>query len=143
MTEVNFHHGADDVLGYACRLLQKAQRHGARVTVTGAAPALQALDAALWSFEPLSFLPHRRLRAGDKPAEHYADTPIWLVEQPADAPSHEVLVNLGPALPVGFESYARLFEIVGRADDERRAGRERLQHYRSRGYAVVLHQIDA
>jgi DNA polymerase-3 subunit chi len=141
MTEVNFHHGADDPLAYACRLLLKAHRRGARVSVTGAAPALQALDAALWSFDALSFVPHLRLRAGERPAERLADTPIWLVEQPGDAPMHEVLVNLGPALPVGFESYARVFEIVGRSDDERQAGRERLRHYRSRGYEIALHEV--
>ncbi len=141
MTEVNFHHGAGDPLVYACRLLLKAQRSGARVAATGAAPLLQALDVALWSFDPLSFVPHLRLRAGERPAARLADTPIWLVDQPGDASQHEVLVNLGPQVPSGFESYLRLFEIVGRADDERQAGRERLRHYRSRGYEIVLHEL--
>ena len=75
--------------------------------------------------------------------ERLAPTPIWLVERPEQAPSHEVLVNLGPAIAPGFESFERLFEIVGTDEDARAAGRERLRHYRSRGYEIQLHEVRA
>ena len=143
MTEVNFHHNAGDPLDYACRLLHKAHQRGARVAVTGAAPALGRLDELLWTFEPLAFVPHARLRGGEAPSERLAPTPIWLVERPEQAPSHEVLLNLGPAVATGFESFERLFEIVGNDEDARAAGRERLRHYRSRGYEIQLHEVRA
>jgi DNA polymerase-3 subunit chi len=143
MTEINFHHGAADPLAYACRLLAKAQQRGARVAVTAELPTLQALDAALWSFDPLAFVPHGRLRPGERPAARLAATPVWLVEQPGDAPHHEVLVNLGAEVAGGFESFERLFEIVGQADEARQAGRQRLRHYRDRGYEIKLHEVGA
>ena len=80
MTEVSFHTGVSDVLGYACRLLRKAARKGARVAVCGEAALLQQLDRALWTFDPLDFTPHARLAAGAVPAPRLAATPIWLIE---------------------------------------------------------------
>lgn len=140
MTEIIFHHGAADPLGYACRLLLKAHGAGARVAVTASAEVLGRLDVMLWTFEPLAFVPHVRLRAGDTPAPRLAATPVWLVERAADAPHHEVLVNLGPGIADGFESFERLSEIVGAGDDDRRAGRQRWRYLESRGYAIKPHE---
>jgi DNA polymerase-3 subunit chi len=142
MTEINFHHGVHDPLAYACRLLLKAQQRGARVAVTGEEHMLERLDKELWTFDPTSFVPHRRLR-GTPDGAAPADTPVLLVERAADAPHHEVLVNLGTQVAPGFESFERLFEIVGSADEARAAGRARLRHYRSRGYEIVLHEVRA
>ena len=143
MTEVNFHHGAADLLGYACRLLQKAHERGARVAVTGAPRLLGQLDLVLWTFEPLAFVPHARLLAGEAPVARLAATPIWLLDQALDAPHHEVLVNLGPELAAGFESFERLFEIVGRDEADKQAGRQRWRQLESRGYAIRPHAVRA
>lgn len=137
MTEVQFHTGMADPLAYACRLLRKSQRSGARVAVTAEPAALDRLDVLLWTFEPLEFLPHARLRAGAQPAPRMAGTPIWLVDRPLEAPSHEVLVNLGPELGAGFESFERLFELVGCEPDEAVTGRRRWQQLKARGYRVT------
>ena len=97
MTEIAFHLGAADPLGYACRLLRKALARGATPVVTAPPEALAQLDRLLWTFDPLEFLPHVRVaagRAGDL-APRLRATPLWLVERPLDAPHHEVLVNLG------------------------------------------------
>jgi DNA polymerase-3 subunit chi len=139
MTEINFHHGVADPLAYACRLLLKAQQRGARVAVVAEADVLERLDLQLWTFDDTSFVPHRRLRGNAEPAR--AETPIWLLEQAADAPHHDVLVNLGPQVATGFETFERLFEIVGSADEERAAARARLRHYRNRGYEIRLHEV--
>jgi DNA polymerase-3 subunit chi len=139
MTEINFHHGVADPLGYACRLLAKAYARGARVVVTGPPPLLERLDQALWTFEALEFVPHARLRRGAEPGARLAETPIWLLDSALEAPHHEVLLNLGDEVTAGFERFERLFEIVGQDDASRQAGRERLRHYRGRGYEIKLH----
>ncbi|RZT93863.1 DNA polymerase III subunit chi [Rivibacter subsaxonicus] len=140
MTEVTFHTGVGDRLAYACRLLRKAQRGGARIAVTGEASSLAELDRALWSFDPLAFVAHVRLPAGAQPTPaQRAATPIWLVEHAADAPAVPVLVNLGPEVAVGFESFERLIEVVGDAAEERLAGRQRWKHYADRGYTLLHH----
>lgn len=138
MTEIEFHTGLDDPLGFCCRLLRKATGVGARVVVHAEAAQAEQLDRMLWVFDPLSFVPHARLgAAGGSSAP--AETPVWIVQRLADAPHHEVLVNLAPDVAPGFESFARLIELVGAAPDEADAGRRRWRHYGARGYAIRHH----
>jgi hypothetical protein len=47
MTEVAFHFNAPDKLGYVCRFVRKALRHGAQVTVTAQPGVLAHLSARL------------------------------------------------------------------------------------------------
>ena len=136
MTEVQFHSGLADPLGYACRLLRKSQRVGARVAVAGDAALLDRLDVELWTFEPGSFVPHLRVKAGQSVARRLQDTPIWLADDVAEVPHHAVLVNLGPTLCTGFERFERLIELVGNDAEAAAAGRVRWQHFKSRGYPL-------
>jgi DNA polymerase-3 subunit chi len=145
MTEVNFHTNVPHLLGYACRLLRKASRQGAQVVVTAPAATLAALDTALWTFDPIEFVPHLLHVPGTAIAERLRATPVWLVQHAADAldaTRHEVLVNLGPEAPEGFESFAKVFEIVSTDGDAVAAGRLRWKHYASRGYAVKHHEVN-
>jgi DNA polymerase-3 subunit chi len=133
VTEIEFHTRVADPLGFACRLLRKAHAKGARVVVhAGNAAQATALDRALWTFDPLAFVPHAR--AGT-PAP--AATPIWIVERLAEAPHHDVLLNLADDVAAGFETFARLIEVVGA--DAAEAGRRRWRHYSARGYPVLHH----
>jgi DNA polymerase III subunit chi len=141
VTEVSFHFNVADRLSYACRLLRKAVHKGAKVAVTAPPPTLSALDRALWTLAPTDFVPHARLAPGTAPAPRLAPTPIWLLDSVADAPQREVLLNLGREIPVGFESFERIIEIVSTDDDDRAAGRERWKHYASRGYAITRHEV--
>lgn len=140
MTEVNIHHGAQDPIAYACRLLQKAYLRGTRVTVCGDVELLRQLDVALWTFDATAFVPHASLRSGAQRPARLAPTPIWLVDRPDDAPEAPVLVNLGPEIAPGFESFERLFEIVGSDDASRQAGRQRWRYLQSRGYEIRAHE---
>jgi len=147
MTEISFHTGVPDVLGYACRLLRKAVKKGSRVAVCADAALLAQLDRALWTFDPTDFTPHRRLAPGAPPPARFAATPVWLLEGADaplhDSPVHEVLVNLGPDAVPGFESFERVLELVGREPHAVDAGRRRWRHYAERGYAVVHHPVKA
>jgi DNA polymerase-3 subunit chi len=140
-TEVEFHTGVADKVGFACRLLRKAYRRGARVLVTAPRDVLALLDRELWTFEERDFVPHVRLAPGAS-AAMVRRTPIWLVEEldgaaPAGAP--DVLVNLGAPAPRDLTPFARLIEVVAAEPDEEDAGRERWRDYRARGLPVVHH----
>jgi DNA polymerase-3 subunit chi len=143
MTEVSFHFNVPDRTDYVCRLLRKATRKGANVTVTGPSTVLAHFDRALWTFDPLEFLPHVTLRQGQTVAAVLAQTKLWLVEEPAQAVYHEVLVNLGEQAPVGFESFERVIEIVSADESDRNAARARWKHYAARGYAIEKHEVAA
>lgn len=140
MTEVSFHVNVSEPALYACRLLRKATRQGSVVVVTAAGTVLEQLDRALWTFEPADFVPHVLLPAGGAFDSRLRPTKVWLTERPADAPCHEVLVNLGRAAPDGFESFDRLIEIVSNRADELDLARGRWAHYKSRGYALKRHE---
>lgn len=127
--KVEFHSGVTDKLAAACRLLHKAQAAGATVVVCGERAVLDRLDAVLWTFEPQSFVPHARLKAGAVPAPRLACTPTWLVDDAAAVPSREVLLNLGPAMVEGWQDFARVIEIVSADPADADAGRQRWRHY--------------
>lgn len=134
MTEVTFHFNAPDKLGYACRLLRKAVAAGAKVAVTGDDAVLRELDVALWTFSPLEFVPHC-LGSACPPAV-LAASPVVLVESALTAPHQHVLVNLGAAVPEGFERFERLIEVVTVQEQDRQNARGRWKHYADRGYAI-------
>src|SRR3569623_803222 len=110
MTGVEFHFNAPDKVGYACRLLRKAVGKGAKLVVTGEPALLRELDTALWTFSPLEFLPHC-YGASSGPAV-LAASPVILSDVAHVAPHQQVLVNLGAAVPEGFERFERLIEVV-------------------------------
>ena len=141
MTEVTFHFNAPDKTAYACRLLRKAFGTGAKVVVTGDPGLLRELDTALWTFSPLEFVPHC-LGAGSTPAV-LAASPVVLSESPRSAPHQQVLVNLGSAVPEGFERFERLIEVVTVDEQERQHARRRWKHYADRGYAIMRHDLAA
>jgi DNA polymerase-3 subunit chi len=141
MTEVSFHFNVPDAQGYACRLLRKATRQGTQVTVTGEGSVLAGLDRALWSFDPIEFLPHLLLRRGEAVAERLRGTPVCLAEDLSGALHHDVLVNLGNDAPAGFETFARVIEIVSTDAQDRAAARERWKHYAQRGYSIKRHEV--
>jgi DNA polymerase III subunit chi len=134
MTGVEFHFNAPDKVGYACRLLRKAVGKGARLVVTGEPALLRELDTALWTFSPLDFVPHCYGDSGG--AAVLAASPVVLSQAAHAAPHHEVLVNLGPAVPEGFERFERLIEVVTTDEDDRVQGRRRWKHYADRGYEI-------
>ncbi len=141
MTEITFHFNVFDRAAYACRLVRKATRRGAQVALTAAADVLNRLDRELWTFDPVEFVPHLRLGPAEGVAERMRPTKVWLVDDASTAPHHDVLVNLGRAAPGGFESFAKLIEIVSTAEENRVDARLRWKHYASRGYPIVRHEV--
>jgi len=142
MTEIAFHFNVPDKLAYACRLLRKAYAGGGPAGVVAPAQTLQALDAALWSFSALDFIPHC---AASAPADVLAASPIVLAPDCAAlAHAHAgVLVHLGSEVPTGFERFARLIELVDASDADRAQARLRWRHYAKLGYAIAQHDLAA
>lgn len=138
MTEIAFHFNVPDKIGYACRLLRKAHLSGARVAVTGAEEQLTQLDTALWTFAPHEFIPHCRW---DSAPELVTASAIVLAESLARAPHHDVVLNLGSEVPLGFERFERLIELVSSLVEDRHGARSRWRHYSERGYAIVQHNF--
>jgi DNA polymerase III subunit chi len=138
MTQLEFHTGITDVMGYGCRLLRKAYRRGTRVIVCGEAERLSRLDVLLWTFEQLEFIPHLRVRRGESPSAAMQRTPIWLIDTGVAWPPAEVAINLGDEPLNQPERVARVLELVGNEPAAVQAGRARWRHYASQGLMPVL-----
>jgi DNA polymerase-3 subunit chi len=137
MTEVEFHTGVADPVAFACRLLRKAWRSGARVLVTAPAARLAELDRALWTFDEREFLPHVRM-PGAAPAVA-ARTPVWLATSAAVPGAPALVVNLDAEAPGDTGALERLIEIVAAEPDEADRGRARWRAYRSAGLVIKHH----
>lgn len=138
MTEVAFHFNAPDRVAYACRLLRKAVSSGAKIVVAGLPDTLQQLDAELWTFSATDFVPHCLL---DSEAALVAASPVILAASTAAVPHLQVLLNLGPLVPGGFERFERVIEVVCLDDEDRQLARGRWKHYADRGYAITRHDL--
>lgn len=131
MALVEFHTGVADRLGYACRLLRKAYRKGARVQVTAEPADLAALDQALWTLDERDFIPHVRLSTAH--AGVAARTPLWFATQAVAEDAPRVLVNLGAELPQRLDTLERIIEIVGNETEDVAGGRARWRAYKAAG----------
>ncbi len=144
MTEVSFHFnvsgGQRGKLHYACRLLHKAHTQGAHVGVLGEPQTLAALDAALWTFDAHSFIPHCAAAASE-PLRRAS--PIMLASECAALARFDVLLNLAPEVPPGFERFGRLIELVSQEEADRAQARTRWRYYAERGYRIQRHDTAA
>lgn len=139
MTSVAFHTGVPDPVDYACRLLRKACRQGARTVVTAPAATLDRLDQALWLFEQEAFIPHLRVRRREDVTDRNRRTPVWLSESARVAVEATVWVNLGADAEVAFDGFERVIEVVGDDSAEVETGRVRWRRYVAAGLTPVNH----
>ena len=132
MTQVFFYHGAADKIAAACALLSGAYAKKKPMLVFAPEKEVaNSVDRMLWTQPALSFVPHCR---ADSPLA--AETPILITDSLETLPQDERLMNLSQLVPPGFSRFQSLIEVVGQADDERAAARDRVKFYKDRGYEV-------
>lgn len=132
MTQVFFYHGASDRLAAACALLKGSWAKRRAITVYAPEkPLADSVDRMLWTLEQLSFIPHCR---SDSPLA--AETPILIAHRLDNISQRERLMNLSAEIPPGFERFDSLVEVVGQAEADRLAARERVRQYKERGCDV-------
>ena len=152
---------------FACRLAHRAIADGGQAHVrTASAEATAVLDALMWSYPEGRFLPHTTMRedealSGEGNARAAvsregrpraavsgeghprAPGPKALVrighEEPPPGPD-ELLINLGTDVPVFFDRFQRVCEVVPAPEVD--AGRTRYSQYRRRGYPLHHHELD-
>lgn len=134
MTRIDFHTNIPDKLSYACRLARKAYASRAKLVLLAETPAQAAeLNEALWTLSGTDFIPH--VMAGDPLA---AETPVIVTaDERAELPHHDMLVNLTRRTPLGFDSFARVFEIISTDEEDAAAGRARYVAYKRQSYPLT------
>jgi DNA polymerase-3 subunit chi len=137
MTQIDFYTHVEDKLKTACQVSAKAYGRGLKVTVfCPDRDTAHRFDRLLWTASQTGFVPH--CAADDALAR---ETPVIVDCQGDNLLHDEVLINLRPECPSFFGRFQRLVEIVGRAEDDRAAARERFRFYRDRGYEIRTHDL--
>jgi DNA polymerase-3 subunit chi len=121
----------------ACRLIEKAFRQGHKVYLhTASEEETRILDDLLWTFRQGSFVPHE-LHPGAS-----AEAPVIIGHGSAPETMADVLVNLSPEVPAGFDRFARLAELIDQDEAVKRAGRRRYKIYQEQGHEIQTHHLD-
>jgi DNA polymerase III subunit chi len=138
MARIEFHFNAPGLVNYACRLLRKVQGRGMRAQVLGHASTLAQLDQGLWTFSTLDFVPH----CGVQAPEHMLQASTVLLTEVPHADWHrQVLINLGDAVPEGFDRFERIIEVVTVDELHRSQARDRWREYARMGHELVRHDL--
>jgi DNA polymerase III subunit chi len=132
LTQVFFYHGASDKIAAACALISGAWTKRKHLLVYAPEkPVADSVDRILWTNAQLSFIPHCR---ADSPLA--AETPILIADRLTEITQSERLMNLSNEIPPGYSRFQSLIEVVGQAEDERLAARERVRQYKEQGCDV-------
>ena len=138
MTRIDFYvlqaQQAEERLQFAVRLAEKAWQQNCKVLiVAGDTLMAENLDKLLWCIKPESFIPHSRdLATAD---------PVMICLGTNDPPHRELLINLAPGAPSGFEYFQRVAEIVVQIPEILATTRLHYSHYRERGHNVNTHKL--
>ena len=148
--QVSFHTGVPDVVAYALRLVRKAAGQRSAVRVVGDPAVLDALDEALWTESPESFLPHVRLKGEQADAmaasASVRHASVWLVDADLSIEGPQALdgalrafVNLGGSPPGKLQQWDKIIELVGADSASRESGQARWRYYRAEGLEPSHH----
>lgn len=124
----------------ACRLTEKAVDQQYEVLInTRSDDESTRLNDLLWTFSQGSFVPHRMIGNDSEP--HLGEpVSIGAGREPPDG-RWDLLINLADEVPEFFGRFSRVAELVGPAEPDKAAGRERFRYYRDRGYELQTHHI--
>ena len=139
MTQIEFHFNAPDKLAYACRLLRKAASQGQRLLVVAEPGFLDRLDSALWAVSPHDFVSHC---VGLEDAFAVSHSSVILVPQLASVPGVPTAINLGPEVPIEFDVFERLIEVVSDDPSDRAEARARWKAYTAQGYTLIRKDLN-
>ena len=138
MTDIGFYHLTRIPLERALpKLLEKALDAGKRAVVrAGSAERVEFLNAALWTYDPTSFLPHGTAREGNAECQ-----PVWLTDGDDRPNGAEILVVTDGVTAADVSDFERCLELFdGRDQQAVEAARARWRAYREAGHALTYWQ---
>ena len=116
------------------KLLEKALESGRRAMVLGASDErIETLNAALWTYEQGSFLPHGTARDG-----HAERQPVFLTSDDTNPNGASIVIMVDGVAPGDLGSFERCLDMFDGTDPAALdAARARWREHRDRGNAVT------
>lgn len=128
---------AQKTLHFACHLIEKIYSDQQTIYVqVDSQQEANRLDALLWTFRDISFLPHQ-LENGN----HDDKTPILIGWGEIPVTPKEVLINLSKEMPSFYHQFKHVIEIVFPDPPVQQLARERYKAYREAGHEMNTHKI--
>ncbi len=140
MAEIRFYQLKTTTLERALpQILEKILARGERaVVVAGSSERVEALNAALWTYNDHSFLPHGSARDG-----FAEDQPIWLTTLEENPNQAKVLVLTDGAVAETIDRWPMVLEIFDGNDEATiAAARARWKGFREAGHALAYWRQD-
>jgi len=134
VTEVNFYNLTRTPLERALpKLLEKVLAAGARAVVrAGSGERIEALNVALWTYDPGTFLAHGAAADGHAPMQ-----PVWLTTGDENPNGATFLVLIDGMEAADLGRFARCLDLFDGNDEAARiAARERWQAAKTAGHQV-------
>lgn len=138
MTAVSFYHLQRASLDRALpKLLEKVLESGRRaVVIAGSEEQVEALDAALWTYEQRSFLPHGSAADG-----HADRQPVYLTAADENPNGADVLVLVDGAASANLGAFDRVLDMFDGHDAEAvEAARARWRDLKDAGHELTYWQ---
>lgn len=140
MTKIDFYILEDaqeeKSLHFVCQYIEKVYQEHKRIYLhTASYATAEKLDKLLWIFRDDSFLPHQLF---DKKNTWNAPIEIGYCESPKQG---DLLINLTQAIPVFYQQFNHLIEIVFAEPTVQQLARERYRQYRDLGLELTTHKI--
>lgn len=135
MTEIAFYHLHRSPLADALpTLLAKTLAAGKRaVVIFGAPERIEAINTALWTFDPESWVPHGSAADGNA-----SDQPVWLTGSDENPNGAQFLFLADGASSSRMAEFERCFELFdGNDPDAVQAARARWTAYKDAGHALA------
>ncbi|MBT5230191.1 MAG: DNA polymerase III subunit chi [Methylococcales bacterium] len=138
MTRIDFYIASKaSQLSLACRVIEKIHGIGHQIYAhADAHPMASKLDEMLWDFKPDNFLAHEMVQPDATTTENI----LIGYQQPPEG-AQDVLVNLTSEVPLFFNQFQRVAEVVGPDEELKLLARARYKYYRENGYELYTHNL--
>jgi DNA polymerase III subunit chi len=123
---------------YLCRLVEKAYNDKHKIYInTSSLKETQDIDAQLWTFRDISFVPHKIINAND------VTQAVILIGYAIAAPAYQndILINLAPEIPAFYNQFQHIITIVPNDENLRNQSRKHYQYYKQNGLQVETHNV--
>lgn len=124
----------------ACQLAARGYRKGQKIYLHCADQRqAEALDEALWSFEPDSFIPHNLQGEGPR-----GGAPVVIGWGPGKTElrtNRPILINLAPEVPEFAVHFAQIFDFVPADEQAKAQARRRFAAYRQLGVTPTTQDL--